>query len=88
MAVGLIYISMSKRYRCSCRHFTRRVLLTRQDLLTDHEGGSYIHVLYITERRPYMSTHPFFAGHTGHEFAEMCPLTRDFSIARRVPEIR
>jgi hypothetical protein len=22
-----------------------------------------------------MSTHPvFFAGHTGHEFAEMCPL--------------
>jgi hypothetical protein len=37
--------------------------------------GSYIHVPYITERRPYMSTHPvFFAGHTGHEFAEMCPL--------------
>ena len=51
--------------------------------------GSYIHVPYITERRPYMSTHPvFFAGHTGHEFAEMCPLTRDFSITRRVPGIR
>jgi hypothetical protein len=42
-----------------------------QGIPTDHEGGSYIHVPYITERRPYMSTHPFFAGHTGHEFAEM-----------------
>jgi hypothetical protein len=34
MAVRLIYISVAKRYRCSCRHVTRRVLLTRQDLLT------------------------------------------------------
>ena len=59
-----------------------------QGILTDHEGGSYIHVPYITERRPYMSTHPIFAGHIGHEFAEMCPLTRDFSITRRVPGIR
>ena len=31
-----------------------------QGIPTDHEGGSYIHVPYITERRPYMSTHPFF----------------------------
>ena len=53
------------------------------------EGGSYIHVPCITERRPYMSTHPgFFAGHTGHEFAEMCPLIRDFSITRWVLGIR
>ena len=59
-----------------------------QGIPTDHEGGSYIHVPYITESRPYMSTHPFFfAAHTGHEFAEMCPLTRDFSITRRVPGI-
>ena len=56
-----------------------------QGIPTDHGGGSYIHVPYIIERRPYMF---FFAGHTGHEFAEMCPLTRDFSITRRVPEIR
>jgi hypothetical protein len=31
-----------------------------QGIPTDHEGGSYIHVPYITERRPYMSTRPFF----------------------------
>ena len=60
-----------------------------QGIPTDHEGGSYIHVSYITERRPYMSTQQdLFAGHIGHEFAEMCPLTRDFSITRRVPGIR
>ena len=60
-----------------------------QGIPTDHEGGSCLHVPYITERRPYMSTHPFFfAGHTGHEFAEMCHLTLDFSITRRVPGIR
>ena len=51
-----------------------------QGIPTDHEGGSYIHVPYITR--------VFFANHTGHEFAEMCPLTRDFSITRRVPGIR
>ena len=62
-----------------------------QGIPTDHEGGSYIHVHVpcITERRPYMSTPPvFFAGYTGHEFAEMCHFTRDFSITRRVPGIR
>jgi hypothetical protein len=31
-----------------------------QGIPTDHEGGSYIHVPYITERRPYMSTHLVF----------------------------
>ena len=31
-----------------------------QCIPTHHEGGSYIHVPYITERRPYMSTHPVF----------------------------
>ena len=60
-----------------------------QGIQTDHEGGSYIHVPYIAEHRPYMSTRPFFfAGHTGHEFAERCPLARDFSITRRAPVIR
>jgi len=60
-----------------------------QGIPTDHEVDSYIHVLYITERRPCMSTHPvFFARHTGHEFAGMCLLIRDFSITRRVPGIR
>jgi hypothetical protein len=59
-----------------------------QGIPTDQEGGSYIHVPYITERGPYMSTHPvFFAGHTGHEFSEICPLNRDLSITRRVPGI-
>jgi hypothetical protein len=32
----------------------------------------------------YQLTRFFFAGHTGHEFAEKCPLIRDFSITRRV----
>jgi len=31
-----------------------------QGIPTDHEGGYYIHVPYITECRPYMSTHPVF----------------------------
>jgi hypothetical protein len=79
MAVRLIYISVSKRYQCSCRHVTRRVLLTRQDLptLPKHMkslpllsavlfsfmcNGFVIYVSldfrFLTERRPYMSTHP------------------------------
>ena len=31
-----------------------------QGIPTDHKGDSYIHVPYITARRPYMSTQRFF----------------------------
>jgi hypothetical protein len=46
--------------------------------LIDHEGGSYIHVPYITERRPYMSTHPVFLRVTPVMNLPKCKVTEVF----------
>ena len=71
MTVRLIYISVSKRYRCSCRHVTRRVLLTRQDLLTLPE---HLKSLPVFSGVRVVCSFQFYVERICH----MCPLIFDF----------
>jgi hypothetical protein len=64
--VRLIYISVSTRYRCSCRHVTRRVLLTRQDLpIHVNSSGVFLRVTPVMNLPKCVLSHEIFQSPDG-----------------------